>query len=70
VPIILSLEVFHMLSVLGLNLLHPEVTSRNCVVRVNSNLVFDGGKRSLACREAKVEANLTPEVGGVWREIG
>jgi len=30
VPIILSLEVFHVLSVLRLNLLHPEVTSSNC----------------------------------------
>lgn len=33
VPIILSLEVFLMLSVLGLNLLHPEVTSPDCLPR-------------------------------------
>ena len=50
VPIILSLEVFLMLSVFGFNLLYPEVTSSNC-------------------RETKVEADLTPEVGGVLREI-
>jgi hypothetical protein len=70
VPIILSLEVFHVLGVLRLNFLHPEVTSPNCFPRVNSNIAFGKNETSLAGRKAKVEADLTPEVGGVWREIG
>lgn len=68
VAIVLDLEVFQMLSVLGLNLLHPEVASPDCFIRVNSNLSFCRDKISLACGEADVEADLTPEVGGVWRE--
>jgi len=45
--IVLSLEVLHVLSVLGLNLFHPEVTSGDC-------------------GDAKIEADLTPEVGSVF----
>jgi len=70
VTVILRLEVFLVLGMFGLNLLHPEVASRNWFVRVNSNLVFYTGKISLACGETAVEADLAPEVGGVWREIG
>jgi len=47
VAIVLGLEVLLVFSVLGLNLLHPEVTSRNC-------------------GDANIEADLTPEVGGVF----
>jgi len=46
VAIVLSHEMFLVLSVFTLNLLHPEVTSRDC-------------------GETGVEADLTPEVGGV-----
>jgi len=45
--IVLGLEVFQMLSMLSLNLLHPEVASPDC-------------------GETDVEADLTPEVGGVY----
>jgi len=47
VAIVLGLEVFQMLSVFSLNLLHPEVASPNC-------------------GETNIEADLTPEVGGVY----
>jgi len=70
VAVVLSHEVFLVLSVCGLNLLHPGVASRDCFVRVNSNLIFGMGKASLACRETAVEADLTPEVGSIWRVIG
>jgi hypothetical protein len=70
VAIVLGHEVLLVLSMFSLNLLHPEVASRDCFVRVNSNLVFGTGKIPLACRETAVVADLTPEVGGVWREIG
>ena len=70
VTIILSLEVFLMLSMFSLDLLHPEVASHDCFIRVNSNLVFCMSKISLACGETAVEADLAPEVGGVWKEIG
>jgi len=66
--IVLGLEVFLMLSVLSLNLLHPEVASHDYFVRVSSDLSFCRGGISLACGETAVEADLTPEVGGVWRE--
>ena len=67
---ILSLEVFLVLRMFSLDLLHPEVAGRDCFVRVNLNLIFCAGKTSLACWETAVEANLAPEVGGVWKEIG
>ena len=69
VSIVLGLEVFHMLSVLRLNLVHPEVTSPNCITRVNSISVFGKDEMSLARRETKVEADLTPQVCRIWREI-
>lgn len=43
VTIVLGLEVFLVLGVFTLNLLHPEVASHDCVVRVNSNLFFFHG---------------------------
>ena len=52
---------------LGLDLLHPEVTSPNCFARVNSNFGRDGIQ--LTCGETTIEADFTPEIGGVWREI-
>ena len=45
VPIILSLEVFLVLSVLGLNLLYPEITSPDYFARVNPTLVFGEEKK-------------------------
>lgn len=52
VAIVLGLEVFLVLSVFALNLLHPEVASHDCVVRVNSNLFFPRvGRRLLAGRQ-------------------
>ena len=68
--IVLGHEVFLVLSMFTLNLLHPEVTSHDCFVQVNSNIMFDTGKSPLACGETAVVADLTPEVGGVWTEIG
>jgi hypothetical protein len=53
VPIILSLEVFHMLSVFGLNLLHPEVTSPNCFARVNAKLSFWQAQNTTYLQEDK-----------------
>jgi len=70
VAVVLSPEVFLVLSVFSLNLLHPEVASGDCIVQVNSNLVFDMGKSPLACGKTAVVADLTPEAGGIWREIG
>ena len=67
VTIILGPQVFLMLGVLGLDLLHPEVTSPNCFARVNSNFGRDGIR--LTCWETTIEADFTPEIGGVWREI-
>ena len=63
--IILSLEVFLVHGVFTLNLLHPEVASRNCCVRVNLNLILCTGEISLACGETGIETDLAPEVGGV-----
>jgi hypothetical protein len=40
VTTVLSLEVFLVLRMLSLNLLHPEVASHDCFVRVNLNLGF------------------------------
>jgi len=65
VSVILRLEVFLVLGMFSLNLLHPEVASRDCFLRVNLNLVFCTGKISLACGETAEEADLAPEVGGV-----
>ena len=42
VAVVLGLEVFLVLSVGSLNLLHPEIAGRNCFIRVNSNLIFGG----------------------------
>ena len=70
VTIILSLEVFLVLSMFSLNLLHPEVAGHDCFVRVNLNLAFCTGKISLACGETAVEADLAPEVSGVWKDLG
>jgi len=47
VTIILSPEVLLVLSMFSLNLLYPEVASRDC-------------------RETAIEADLAPEVGGVY----
>lgn len=62
VAIVLSLEVFHMLSVFGLNLLHPEITSPN-FWGISSNYVFGKGKTSLTCGKTSEEADLSPEIG-------
>lgn len=68
--IVLSLEVFHVLCVFTLNLLDPEITRPNCVDQVSSCSIRDVDRIALARGNAKVEAKFTPEVGGVWREIG
>ena len=68
--IVFSLEVFHVLGVFTLNLLHPEIASPNCVGRVSSSFIRDTDKMALACGNADVEAKFAPEVGGVWRKIG
>lgn len=51
VSIILSLEVLLMLSMLGFNLLHPEVTSPNCFVRVNIQLLTKSKYHLLAGKQ-------------------
>ena len=70
VAIVLGHEVLLVLGVFAFNLLHPEVASHNCFIRVSSNLIFGKSKRPLACGETAIVADLTPEVGSVWREIG
>ena len=68
--IVLGHEVFLVFSMFTLNLLNPEATSYNCFVLVSSNPMFNTDKCPLACGEATVVADLTPEVGSVWTEIG
>jgi len=70
VAIVLGHEVFLVFSMFTLNLLHPKVTSYDCFFWVNLDITFGAGKSPLACGETAVVTDLTPEVGGVWTEIG